>query len=76
MAIIPCPGHKKGTAELAREYRLADEAKREASQASISYILVALSPSALLLSMNIVLRTKENRQNAKSLQKRWMLVDL
>jgi hypothetical protein len=44
VAIIHCPGHQKGTSEIARGNRLADKAKREASTANS---LVSLLPPVL-----------------------------
>lgn len=48
MAIIHYPRHQKGSLEIAQGYRLADKAKRKATQASTANILVALLPSTLL----------------------------
>jgi hypothetical protein len=45
--IIHCPGHQKGTAEIAWRNRLANKATREATQVFTAYILVALSLPAL-----------------------------
>lgn len=51
--------------EIAQGNRLADKAKKEAAQASIANILVALPPPSSQPSLNILLKTNIVRCNAQ-----------
>lgn len=70
VAIIHCPGHQNGTSEIAWGDRLANKAKREATQASIAHTPVTLSALALSAVFRYTSEDKQDQAKCQEIYRR------